>query len=94
MQRSYPGALFVAAGGYHHHLGLNIWAGQDAPPPPADAVGLRAYGIHIPDESAWQEVAARLEKMGRKVEKPESARGKSALVQDQDGNTVELRTQK
>ena len=30
----YPGALFVAAGGYHHHLGLNTWAGEGAPPPP------------------------------------------------------------
>jgi catechol 2,3-dioxygenase len=41
MLRGYPGALFVAAGGYHHHLGLNIWAGIGAPPPPATAVGLR-----------------------------------------------------
>jgi catechol 2,3-dioxygenase len=28
---SYPGALFLAAGGYHHHLGLNTWAGEGAP---------------------------------------------------------------
>ncbi|MGH7407638.1 MAG: VOC family protein, partial [Candidatus Methylomirabilales bacterium] len=34
MQRDYPGALFVSAGGYHHHIGMNIWAGRDAPPPP------------------------------------------------------------
>ena len=32
-QRNYPGALFVSAGGYHHHLGLNIWAGRGVPPP-------------------------------------------------------------
>ena len=43
--RGYPGALFVAAGGYHHHLGLNTWTGIGAPPPPADAVGLRAFTI-------------------------------------------------
>jgi catechol 2,3-dioxygenase len=43
--RSYPGALFVAAGDYHHHVGLNIWAGRGAPPPPADAVGLRSFSI-------------------------------------------------
>ena len=43
--RGYPGALFVAAGGYHHHLGLNTWAGIGAPPPPAHAVGLRAFTI-------------------------------------------------
>lgn len=45
MLRRYPGALFVAAGGYHHHLGLNIWAGAGAPPPPADAVGLTRFTI-------------------------------------------------
>ena len=39
MVRGYPGALFVAAGGYHHHLGLNTWAGRGAPSPPENAVG-------------------------------------------------------
>ena len=43
--RGYPGALFVAAGGYHHHLGLNTWTGLGAPPPPANAVGLRSFSI-------------------------------------------------
>ncbi len=45
MLRRYPGALFVAAGAYHHHLGLNVWAGAGAPPPPAEAVGLRGFTI-------------------------------------------------
>ena len=43
--RGYPGALFVAAGGYHHHLGLNTWAGAGAPPPPENAVGLQSFTI-------------------------------------------------
>ena len=43
--RRYPGALFVAAGGYHHHMGLNTWAGVGAPPPPENAVGLRGFTI-------------------------------------------------
>jgi catechol 2,3-dioxygenase len=43
--RTYPGALFVAAGGYHHHLGLNTWTGVGAPPPPDNAVGLRSFTI-------------------------------------------------
>jgi catechol 2,3-dioxygenase len=45
MVRRYPGALFVAAGGYHHHLGLNTWLGVGAPPPPDHAVGLRSFTI-------------------------------------------------
>jgi catechol 2,3-dioxygenase len=43
--RGYPGALFVSAGGYHHHLGMNTWVGVGAPPPPPNAVGLRAFTI-------------------------------------------------
>lgn len=57
--RGYPGALFVSAGGYHHHLGLNTWVGVGAPAPPEHAVGLRSFTIessavqpqNIPDES-------------------------------------------
>jgi catechol 2,3-dioxygenase len=45
MVSTYPGALFVAAGGYHHHLGLNVWTGVGAPPPPENAVGLRSFTI-------------------------------------------------
>lgn len=47
--RRYPGALFVSAGGYHHHLGINTWAGVGAPPPPEDAVGLRSFTIESAD---------------------------------------------
>lgn len=55
--RGYPGALFVSAGGYHHHLGLNTWAGQGAPPPPAGSRGLRQFEIRLsaPDHLAAEE---------------------------------------
>jgi catechol 2,3-dioxygenase len=43
--RRYPGALFVAAGSYHHHVGLNLWAGPGAPPPEPGTVGLDAFTI-------------------------------------------------
>jgi len=45
-QRSYPGALFLAAGDYHHHLGLNTW-GSRRPAPPG-STGLLRYGWRIP----------------------------------------------
>jgi catechol 2,3-dioxygenase len=45
-------AAFVAAGGYHHHLGFNIWRGQGAPPVPAGTVGLRHWTIVLPAEDA------------------------------------------
>ena len=47
---SYPGALFVSAGGYHHHLGLNVWGSRGAPAPaggrarPGELPGRRAAG--------------------------------------------------
>jgi catechol 2,3-dioxygenase len=53
-------AAFLSAGGYHHHLGLNTWAGVGAPPPPADAVGLRGFTIALPDAAERERVLARL----------------------------------
>src|SRR2546427_8531876 len=35
-------AVFLSAGGYHHHIGLNTWAGRGAPRPPAGTTGLRS----------------------------------------------------
>ena len=57
-------AAFVSAGGYHHHVGLNTWQGEGAPPPPADALGLRYFAVELPDQKALEEVTARVEKAG------------------------------
>lgn len=53
-------ALFISAGGYHHHIGLNIWAGVGAPPNPEDATGLRFFTITLPDQEAAQDIVRRL----------------------------------
>jgi catechol 2,3-dioxygenase len=45
-------AAFVAAGGYHHHLGFNIWRGQGVPPTPDGVVGLRHWTIVLPAADA------------------------------------------
>ena len=49
MARYGPSASFIAAGGYHHHLGLNTWAGVGAPPPTADSWHMQWYEIITPD---------------------------------------------
>jgi catechol 2,3-dioxygenase len=51
--RSYPGALFLSRDGYHHHLGLNTWQGEGAPPPPPGSRGLEEFELLLPgaDES-------------------------------------------
>lgn len=63
-QRTYPGALFLAAGGYHHHLGANTWAGPGAIPPPPDAVGLAAFELRLPDRAAWEALVERVRAAG------------------------------
>lgn len=61
MQRWAAQALFVSAGGYHHHLGLNIWAGAGAPQPPAEAARLDWYEIRLPEAGAYAAVLERLQ---------------------------------
>ena len=40
-----PSAAFVSAGGYHHHLGFNIWLGHDVKPLPPNTAGLRHWTV-------------------------------------------------
>jgi catechol 2,3-dioxygenase len=54
----YPGAIFVAAGGYHHHLGLNTWRGEGVGPAPEGTVGLREWTIVL-DADALASVRER-----------------------------------
>ncbi len=54
------GALFISAGGYHHHIGLNTWHSRGAKPTPSNAAGLQTYVIAIPTREGLQEVKERL----------------------------------
>ena len=47
-QRYGEGAVFISAGGYHHHIGLNTWHSKDAPPAPVRAAGLYHLAILYP----------------------------------------------
>ncbi|HEX7466785.1 MAG TPA: VOC family protein [Usitatibacter sp.] len=66
---SYPGALFLAAGGYHHHLGLNTWAGAGAANPRDDDARLLEWTIVLPSAEQVRETAARLERTAHSVER-------------------------
>jgi catechol 2,3-dioxygenase len=79
-------ALFVSAGGYHHHIGLNIWAGVGAPPPPAGSAGLRHFIVRLPDASAREAVAARVREAGVAIEELEEG----VLIRDPSENAVVL----
>jgi len=56
----YPGALFLAAGGYHHHLGTNTWAGPGATPPAADDARLLEWTVVLPDRTSVEGVGESL----------------------------------
>ncbi len=85
--RGYPGALFVAAGGYHHHVGLNTWAGVGAPPPPEGALGLARFEVVLPDADAVSAAAERLSGVG-----PIELVEEGVLAVDPSGNAVLVRT--
>jgi catechol 2,3-dioxygenase len=53
-------AAFISAGGYHHHLGLNTWQSQGAPPPPEGALGLDRYELVLPNAAERDSAADRL----------------------------------
>jgi catechol 2,3-dioxygenase len=94
-QRGYPGALFLSAGGCHHHLGVNVWAGTGAPSPPPDAVGLLSFALQIPDEEAWRILHQRVRESGVEVEDlRDDEYTMSVLAHDPSGNGVELLVEK
>lgn len=58
-----PSALFVAAGGYHHHVGLNVWA-AGSPVASEEDARLLFWELALPDAGSVESVAARLRKAG------------------------------
>jgi catechol 2,3-dioxygenase len=64
MVRAYAGALFVSAGAYHHHVGLNTWRSAGAGRAAPGSVGLRSFTIDLPDERELAAVVARIRAAG------------------------------
>jgi catechol 2,3-dioxygenase len=85
--RGYPGALFLSAGGYHHHLGTNIWAGVHAPEPMDADTRLLEWQVVVPDASDAEAAAASMERTGRSVRRTDNG----WLVTDPWGTTLRLR---
>jgi catechol 2,3-dioxygenase len=83
----YPGALFVSAGGYHHHVGLNTWAGVGAPAPPEGSRGLRTFTIVLPDTAELRRTLAAARSAGVEVAADGAGRD---VVTDPSGNSAVL----
>jgi catechol 2,3-dioxygenase len=67
-----PGAQFLAAGGYHHHLGTNIWESRNGPSPSPDTAGLSLMTFEMPDDVSMQALKARLEASGTETKNRET----------------------
>ena len=87
--RGYPGALFVSAGGYHHHVGLNTWHSAGSGPAAPGAVGLRSYEVVLPDEAELDRVLERVRDAGLSLDVDSDG---SAAVRDPSGNLMVLRS--
>jgi catechol 2,3-dioxygenase len=86
MQRMVPSALFVSAGGYHHHVGLNTWGVAGAPPAPELSPGLDYFDLTLPGNAALQDARAALQKRDIALE----AAGGGWLARDPSANAVRL----
>lgn len=90
-QRYGAGAAFISAGGYHHHIGLNIWesAGGQAPPP--GTTGLYHVAILYPTRATLADALKRLTEAGIPLEGAADHGVSEALyLRDPDGNGLEL----
>lgn len=79
-------ALFISTGKYHHHIGLNTWAGVGAPPAPNHSVGLNWYSLVLPSEEERKKVIAQLKKMDASVKEENG----TYLTADPSGNRIQL----
>ena len=93
MQRSCPGALFFAAGGYHHHIGVNVWAGKTAPP--ANSVGLVSYRLEVPVAEILYCLSHRAPVLGYETQTKLQEEGNPILqLRDPNGNWLEVQASK
>jgi catechol 2,3-dioxygenase len=84
--KGYAGALFVSAGGYHHHIGLNTWQSRGAGSPPPEAIGLRSFDVVLPDSAELERILARVDEAGLASQRSNG----TAVVRDPSGNAVRL----
>jgi catechol 2,3-dioxygenase len=91
----FPSALFVSAGGYHHHLGMNTWNSAGVSPPAPGSIGLRSFEVVLRDSDELGDLSERL-RAGGAVLGPAGSLSSTdghdaALVRDPFGSAVVLR---
>jgi catechol 2,3-dioxygenase len=90
-QRYGAGAAFLAAGDYHHHIGLNTWESLGGAPPPPGSTGLYHLAIRYPTRAALADALRRVTAAGMRLDGASDHGVSEALyLRDPDGNGVEL----
>ena len=90
-QRYGERAAFVAAGGYHHHIGLNTWESLGGSPPASGTTGLYHLALLYPSRAALADALRRVETAGIPLDGASDHGVSEALyLRDPDGNGVEL----
>jgi catechol 2,3-dioxygenase len=91
IQRYGPGAAFISAGGYHHHIGLNTWESKGGSPPAPGTTGLYHVAILYPTRAALADALRRLIKAGITLDGASDHGVSQALyLRDPDQNGIEL----
>lgn len=84
-------AVFLSAGGYHHHIGLNTWESRGGSPPASGTTGLFHHAILYPDRAALADALRRLVEAEYPLDGASDHGVSEALyLRDPDENGVEL----
>lgn len=90
-QRYGAGAAFLSSGGYHHHIGLNVWESNGGSPPPPGSTGLYHIAIRYPTRATLADALQRLRAAGIPLDGASDHGVSEALyLRDPDDNGVEL----
>lgn len=91
MQKYGQGAVFISAGGYHHHIGLNTWYSKNAPAAPVKSVGLFHTAIVYPTRADLAVALQRLIDANYPITgTADHGVSEAIYLNDPDGNGVEL----
>lgn len=79
-------AIFISTGGYHHHIGLNIWQGKNAPALPENSVGMKYFSLAFPNAEIREEKINNLIKLGYELVENEDG----IFTKDPSDNKIKL----
>jgi catechol 2,3-dioxygenase len=86
-----PGVAFLAAGGYHHHIGLNTWTSEGGEPPPEGHTGLYHFALVYPGRRELGRVVGRILEHDYPIDGAEDHGATvSVYLSDPDGNGIEF----